>query len=121
MVRRTVKAQVTAKSLIKDVTGLGTLVVNPAEVLNYLNEHPDLVAVVGRMAQEARRAIPDAGTRLELVEDTEDEAARTLILYLQPRQVDDSFFKSLDVWNESIANALHFSDAWFMATLDIRG
>ncbi len=121
MVRRTVKAQVTAKSLIKDVAGLGIRVVNPAEVLDYLNEHPDLVPVVDQMAQETRRAMPDAGTRLELVEDPEDAGARTLILYLQPREVDDSFFKSLDAWNKSIAHALHFSDAWFIATLDIRG
>ncbi|MBI4311334.1 MAG: hypothetical protein HY681_06075 [Chloroflexi bacterium] len=120
MVRRTVKAQDTGKSLINDVAGLGIPVVNPAEVLGYLGKHPDLVPVVGRMAQEVESALPDAAIRLELVRDPEDSKMETLVLYLQPRVVDSTFFDRLEVWNERVAEALRFSEGWFLVNLDLR-
>ena len=116
MLRRTYKRP----PLLEVMATLRVAVANPDAVRNYLGEHPELPPVIAQLSNEVRQALPDVLLMLELVYDPEDSEAETLLLYLQPQQVDQPLLDNLQDWNHKVAKALTSSGAWFLVNLDLR-
>lgn len=114
-----IRQRFTTHSLLKEAGSLGIGLVCSPSIEHYLDQHPDLLRMVSQMVKDARRALPDAAMRLELVGNPDEIGAKTLMLYLHPRQVDSTLFEQLKAWNDRIAQALRYSEGWFLVSTDL--
>lgn len=96
---------------------MGIHIEKPDEVVEYLRWFPDMVSTTKKVAEVARRKLPDAHLYLELYRDPEIEDEH-LVLYARFRNYDSSVMDKIrEVWR-GYSELLVGKRGWILLTTD---
>lgn len=105
---------------LQAIADLAIAIPQPAEIAEYLRQHPDLIAVVLKGARAARAHLNRRiALSLEIYRDPEiDDAYPTL--YVCPGDDSDSLFPVIETIQSAYEQDLAGKSGWFLVTVDPR-
>jgi hypothetical protein len=107
------------KSVLEQVLRIGVRIPHPESVADYLQQHPDLLALLVPIASTIVHSLPDATLSLELYVDPEVDD-KYLTIYARFDQYDESTMARIDAACGAFEPLLERTRSWILLTTDFK-